>query len=188
MNSPKQPIIWKNLEPNYYFGSMQGLLNSFGFIDGLRLYLHAKDGLVVLIKRSVKRKIQDHLVQKKIEMGGLLIGQIFLLDDENSKYYVSVITNSVESVINVATSVSLTLGPEVWTSAKNSLSSGLNIIGWYHSHPGFGAFFSSTDKKTQKGFFRQPFQIGLVMDPFNKQEKWFAGQNSDPVNRVFSYR
>jgi len=188
MNSHKKPIIWNNIEPNYFVGSMQDLINSFGFIDTVRLYLQSKDGLVILIKRFVKRKIQNHLVQKKIEMGGLLVGQVFLLDGKNSNSYVSVITNSVESKSSVGTSVSLKFDPEVWSSAKNSLSTGLNVIGWYHSHPGFGPFFSSTDKKTQKGFFRQPFQIGLVVDPFNKEEKWFCGHNSDPVNRVYTLR
>jgi proteasome lid subunit RPN8/RPN11 len=41
----------------------------------------------------------------------------------------------------------------------------LNIVGWYHTHPGFGVEFSDMDLFIQKHFFPGPTQIGLVTDP-----------------------
>jgi len=40
------------------------------------------------------------------------------------------------------------------------------VVGWYHSHPGFGCWLSSTDINTQKTFEQQvPRTIAVVVDP-----------------------
>lgn len=40
------------------------------------------------------------------------------------------------------------------------------IVGWYHSHPGYGLFMSETDLATQGKLLQfSPFVIALVVDP-----------------------
>ena len=40
------------------------------------------------------------------------------------------------------------------------------IVGWYHSHPGYGIFMSETDLNTQSKLLQfSPFVIALVVDP-----------------------
>ena len=40
------------------------------------------------------------------------------------------------------------------------------VIGWYHSHPGFGCWLSSVDVNTQKQFEQQePRTVAVVVDP-----------------------
>ena len=40
------------------------------------------------------------------------------------------------------------------------------VVGWYHSHPGYGCWLSSTDINTQQTFERQvPRTIAVVVDP-----------------------
>lgn len=40
------------------------------------------------------------------------------------------------------------------------------VIGWYHSHPGFGCWLSFVDVKTQRSFEQlNPRAIALVIDP-----------------------
>lgn len=46
----------------------------------------------------------------------------------------------------------------------------LNIVGWYHSHPGFGVEFSDMDKFIQQNFFSGPTQFALVVDPLGGDE------------------
>jgi hypothetical protein len=42
------------------------------------------------------------------------------------------------------------------------------IVGWYHSHPGFGCFLSSIDVETQLGLQRMfPQCVALVVDPYD---------------------
>ena len=46
-------------------------------------------------------------------------------------------------------------------------------ICWIHSHPGFGAFYSGTDKDTLLTQYNAPFQFGVVVDILNQQSKAF---------------
>eukprot|EP01006_Ploeotia_vitrea_P009695 TRINITY_DN23854_c0_g1_i2.p1 TRINITY_DN23854_c0_g1~~TRINITY_DN23854_c0_g1_i2.p1 ORF type:complete len:257 (+),score=127.24 TRINITY_DN23854_c0_g1_i2:294-1064(+) len=40
------------------------------------------------------------------------------------------------------------------------------VVGWYHSHPGFGCWLSSVDVNTQKSFEQlNPRQVAVVVDP-----------------------
>ena len=40
------------------------------------------------------------------------------------------------------------------------------VVGWYHSHPGFGCWLSSTDINTQKTFEQQVERtVAVVVDP-----------------------
>ena len=41
----------------------------------------------------------------------------------------------------------------------------LQIVGWYHSHPGFGVEFSDMDIFIQNNFFPGQLQVALVTDP-----------------------
>jgi proteasome lid subunit RPN8/RPN11 len=41
---------------------------------------------------------------------------------------------------------------------------GKTRLGWYHTHPDQGIFFSSKDKKAHE-VFKEPHQFALVVDP-----------------------
>lgn len=46
------------------------------------------------------------------------------------------------------------------------------IVGWWHSHPGFGHFFSEVDIMNQIGYqVPNPFAVGLVFDHCEKNEE-----------------
>jgi len=47
------------------------------------------------------------------------------------------------------------------------------IVGWYHSHPGYGIFLSDTDIKSQITFFNQPCHVALVIDPTRGEYGFF---------------
>lgn len=185
MSFTENSIRWKGSGHTSSFGSIDGLFESFDFIGGLQLCWLSTSGLVVALKKGTKRNIYNHLVQQKTEMGGLLIGTVYKIDFSTSQTYIVEIIDSIPSIMTESTSVSLKLGPDVWLSARSICKENERIVGWYHSHPGFGAFFSSTDKKTQKDFFNQPFNIGLVVDPFRKEEKWFFGKDSSRLQNLF---
>lgn len=46
----------------------------------------------------------------------------------------------------------------------------LAIVGWYHTHPGFGVEFSDMDLFIQRNFFSGPSQFALVVDPLGGEE------------------
>jgi len=67
-------------------------------------------------------------------------------------------------------STHVTFTQETWQHVHKTLErdfSDLQIVGWYHSHPGFGVQFSEMDLFIQKNFFSGPAQIALVIDPLS---------------------
>jgi proteasome lid subunit RPN8/RPN11 len=48
------------------------------------------------------------------------------------------------------------------------------IVGWYHSHPGFGIFLSDHDTFIHENFFSSPAQIAWVHDPNSDEEGCFG--------------
>jgi proteasome lid subunit RPN8/RPN11 len=115
----------------------------------------------------------QHLSAARVERGGLLIGQAYGNGDDEPHLIAA--QRSVESTTFDATGVSLRMETEVWEAARPLLGDGARIVGWYHSHPDLGAFFSDTDRTTQRNFFRQRYSIGLVIDPVRQQLKAYLG-------------
>lgn len=62
---------------------------------------------------------------------------------------------------------------ETWAQIHETLAKEhpkLGIVGWYHSHPGFGVEFSDMDLFVQENFFASPLQIAIVVDPLGGEE------------------
>ncbi len=75
-----------------------------------------------------------------------------------------------------ATPLSLRLDASVWTRANASLGDDETVVGWFHSHPGLGAFFSDTDRRTQADFFPRAFSLGWVVDPVRGEHAWLSAR------------
>ncbi len=54
-----------------------------------------------------------------------------------------------------------------------------SIIGWYHSHPGFGVFLSQYDIFIHNNFFSDPSHIAWVFDPVSDEEGCFGWINGE---------
>ena len=50
----------------------------------------------------------------------------------------------------------------------------LRILGWWHSHPDFGCFLSTTDIHTQRFFFPETYQVALIVDPIREEYAFFT--------------
>jgi len=50
---------------------------------------------------------------------------------------------------------------------------GMFMIGWYHSHPGYGCFMSQTDENTQRNYFSKDYHLACVHDPVRREWGWF---------------
>ena len=60
------------------------------------------------------------------------------------------------------------------------------IVGWYHSHPGFGVFLSEHDLFIQQNFFSNPQQVAWVYDPHTDEEGCFGwiGGNIEKLSAI----
>jgi hypothetical protein len=69
-------------------------------------------------------------------------------------------------------STHVTFTQETWNSIHEVLEKKYRkqqIVGWYHSHPGFGVEFSEMDSFIHRNFFPGPTQVALVTDPLGGQ-------------------
>lgn len=165
------------------------LLARFGVLDSARLTQRGNTGPRVLITADCLEAISFHLAKARTEMGGLLLGRAYGGLNGQADAQILVASRSVASHAFDSTNVSLRMEAEVWTAARPFLDQGDVVLGWYHSHPDLGAFFSDTDRTTQRAFFRQPYSLGIVIDPVRQEFKAYLGPDSAeiPAENVMVY-
>jgi proteasome lid subunit RPN8/RPN11 len=145
-----------------------------------------RDGLLdVIVDPETKRDVLSHLLAKPVEQGGLLIGRAWRAGTVERPGDVTLVQVSRAIAASDATgdAFSLRMESSVWSAARQTLRPGELIIGWYHSHPGLTAFFSETDRQTQRAFFNHDYSLGWVIDPLNGEEAMFLGPDCRPVSR-----
>jgi len=137
-------------------------------------------GLLVILADDVREEVLQHLRGSQHEQGGLLLGEVFA-DDEHVSVAASravAISQAVPALDFASSGISLRMESGVWERARAALRPFEMIVGWYHSHPGLGAFFSATDRRTQAAFFPHPYSVGWVLDPVLGDEAFFVGRES----------
>lgn len=148
--------------------------------------LPGRDGMRdVYIGPDVLAEVLAHLSDRPVEQGGLLIGRAWLGGTGSRPKAVSHV--SVEKAVPAdeadGSAIALRMETSVWSAARAALRPGQLIVGWYHSHPGLTAFFSDTDRRTQKAFFNHDYSIGWVIDPWTGDEALFIGPDCEPIGR-----
>jgi proteasome lid subunit RPN8/RPN11 len=141
----------------------------------------AGTGPIVALAASALASAWDHVCDSSVERGGLLIGEPLARSDDDAAPALVHVRAAVAGLDDEATSMSLRLHTGVWDAARAALQPGEVVVGWFHSHPGIGAFFSGTDRRTQSGFFHHPFSLGWVIDPQQREQAWFVGRHSDAL-------
>ena len=140
-------------------------------------------GRVVLFTEAVRRAVRTHLEASLAEQGGLLLGEVYARGegrDPHDSVFV-LVRRAVPAADFTSDGFSLRMESAVWEQARRLRGPTELVVGWYHSHPGLGAFFSGTDRRTQAAFFAQPYSVGWVVDPVRGEEAVFVGDESGPV-------
>jgi 26S proteasome regulatory subunit N11 len=104
---------------------------------------------------------------ERLEVMGLLLGEICR---HNGKEY-AVARKAVTTQLD-ASQVAVKFSREGLDALASSLASvdfEYVIVGWYHSHPGYGCFLSETDVATQKAMFSGASHVAMVVDPVKEQ-------------------
>jgi proteasome lid subunit RPN8/RPN11 len=170
-------ITWNEQKPDFARRSLDELVSRMPFTTACAVALGDRRAPRVLVGQAVMDGILGHLKEQHVEMGGLLLGRVHDGLGGGGNFVIAV-ADFVRSIDFDGTGVSLRMDPRVWERARAQSVDGATVVGWYHSHPNLGAFFSGTDRKTQRAFFSQAHGLGLVVDPVRLQEKWFLGADS----------
>jgi proteasome lid subunit RPN8/RPN11 len=137
-------------------------------------------GLLVIVTDGVREEVLRHLRGSQDEQGGLLLGEVFASGESMSvaESRAVLVSQEIPALDFSSSGISLRMESGVWERARLALGPHELIVGWYHSHPGLGAFFSATDRRTQAAFFPHPYSVGWVIDPELDDEAFFVGQES----------
>ncbi|WP_375688004.1 Mov34/MPN/PAD-1 family protein [Pseudooceanicola sp. LIPI14-2-Ac024] len=171
---------WDDVEPDFRWYPVSELCSQMDLAANCWL-LGGIRATSVVIASDIHAQIYAHLGEKSVEMGGLLLGRAYGMASDQGRVVVHV-TKSTRATSFQGTAVSLRMDTDVWSSASAASEEGEFIVGWYHSHPNLGVFFSGTDRKTQKSFFDTEYSLGLVIDPVRDEELWFFGGDSQQLN------
>ena len=132
----------------------------------------AQDPSAIRIDSEVVRQIRQHArSESKTEVCGVLIG------------------NETDNGINVSSCIAgvnatqggahVTFTQDTWEhiyKIKDKEFPNERILGWYHSHPGFGVLLSDHDTFIHRNFFSSKRQVAWVYDPHSDEEGCFGWQ------------
>lgn len=132
----------------------------------------------VLIDEPALRAAQAHaLSSPNREVAGVLIGAP--PEKQPDGRYVVHIMDTIIAKHTVMQGASVTYTPESWRYMNDKLNERYPdetavIVGWYHTHPGFGIFLSGMDQFIHQNFFTQIWHVALVLDPHAKTSGFFC--------------
>ena len=119
------------------------------------------------------------------ELGGVLLGKVERRGTSSSIL--------VEAVLPVKSDdygpVHFTFSADSWAilhEERAQLYPKMDILGWYHTHPGLGVFYSADDVIVHSAAFVLPWHVGLVVDPLYREGCWFgwratSSESPDPT-------
>lgn len=136
----------------------------------------ANDDVKVYIKQDVYKELEKlSLSDTSKELGSILLGDYSTALGKTSV----VISECIEAKYTDASASTLTFTHETWDyvykEQKNYPET--KIVGWHHTHPGYGIFLSNYDLFIQENFFNLPFQIAYVIDPVQNLRGFFQWKN-----------
>src|SRR5437660_7640254 len=133
----------------------------------------------LVVDSEVVRQIRQHARSSgKAEVCGVLIGQ-----DRDHRIDVAA---CIEGQNAEEAGAHVTFTQDTWEhiyAVKDQKYPSERIMGWYHSHPGFGVFLSDHDTFIHKNFFSSALQVAWVYDPHSDEEGCF-GWSGERLERV----
>ncbi|HKV76833.1 MAG TPA: Mov34/MPN/PAD-1 family protein [Candidatus Sulfotelmatobacter sp.] len=137
---------------------------------------------ILVVDSEVVRQIRQHARSSgKTEVCGILIGQ-----DRDQRIEVAA---CIEGQNADEAGAHVTFTQNTWEhiyAVKDKKYPNERIVGWYHSHPGFGIFLSDHDTFIHKNFFSSPGQVAWVFDPHSDEEGCFGwvGNRIERLTRI----
>lgn len=136
--------------------------------------------LPIFVDLDVMRDMEAHSVSNtRVELGGVMLGRQFVGND--GKPFV-LVSESLRAEHYFATKGSFTFTHDTWseiTRRRSEFHPDLQMVGWYHTHPGWNVFLSGMDLFICENFFSRPLDVALVIDPVNDDRGWFQWESLD---------
>lgn len=132
----------------------------------------------ILIDEPALRASQAHALSSlSREVAGVLVGP--RPEKQPDGRYAVHIIDTIVAKYTVMQGASVTYTPESWRYLNDTLGERYPneeavMVGWYHTHPGFGIFLSGMDLFIHQNFFTQIWHVALVLDPRARTSGFFC--------------
>lgn len=130
--------------------------------------------VMVLNSQSALLQINSHSESnKQSELGGVLLGHAYREGD----IMVVDIMAALPAHSDDHGPVHFTFTADAWSQIHKDRTQqypNLEIVGWFHTHPGLSVFYSSDDVVVHSAAFTLPWHVGLVVDPIRKEAAYFG--------------
>ena len=138
----------------------------------------AKSAVAIWLDEGPLRLMQGHARSSlRREVAGVMIGPH--PEKQPDGRYVVHVTDMIIAKHTRMAGASVTYTPESWRYINDQLDlmypdGDHVIVGWYHTHPGFGIFLSNMDLFIHTNFFTQKWHIAYVLDPVGFRSGFFS--------------
>ncbi len=132
----------------------------------------------ILADEPALRATQAHaLSSMQREVAGVLVGP--RPEKQPDGRYLVHIIDTIVAKHTVMQGASVTYTPESWRYLNDTLlerypDDTAVMVGWYHTHPGFGVFLSGMDLFIHQNFFTQIWHVAMVLDPKARTSGFFC--------------
>jgi proteasome lid subunit RPN8/RPN11 len=150
---------------------------------GEQAVLHGKEPgqVAVITGQAALAQIDAHSRSNlRTELGGALLGRAYRF---NGQVYVS-----VEAAVPASSAdhgpLHFTFNADTWNQLRHDRDKhypNLEIVGWFHTHPNLGVFYSGDDVVVHSAAFTLPWHVGLVVDPVRNEACFFGWENGELI-------
>lgn len=126
---------------------------------------YPKTLLVVFISQDILQRIREYASSDtSYELGGVLVGRIA----RASRRWFVEIRDFIPASKGVSRRASFEFTNEAQAQIHDELTTRFpdqKVVGWFHTHPGYGVFLSSADQFIDEHYFNDKHHIAMVLDP-----------------------
>lgn len=149
----------------------------------------AQSAVAIWLDETPLRLMQGHARSSlRREVAGVMVGP--RPEKQPDGRYVVHVTDMIIAKHTKMSGASVTYTPESWRYLNDKLAEmypdGDHVmVGWYHTHPGFGIFLSNMDLFIHMNYFTQKWHIAYVLDPVGFRSGFFSWDKAQ--KQVISY-
>lgn len=143
--------------------------------------------LRIAVDRVPYAEIIGHaILEPDVEVCGVLVGTVG--EDEHGAFVH--VRHAIRGQAARQEGAAVTFTHETWNHIHQEMDQRYpdeQIVGWYHTHGGFGVFLSEMDTFVHQNFFPEPHHLAYVYDPLAGSEGFFVrqGEKLEPVERYW---
>jgi proteasome lid subunit RPN8/RPN11 len=160
--------------PTYRLPQRQPPLANKGHLHG-----DSPDRLCVIVSQAALRQLETYsLSDTERELGGALLGQAYR---HGERLFVEIGAVLPADNHNHGP-VHFTFSADSWPALQKAQAEQypqLDMVGWFHTHPDLGVFYSSDDVVVHSAAFTLPWHVGLVLDPVRREGCFFGWQEGE---------